>query len=1097
MPKVLVIGEYPSVTDEKRGELFSDAAGAELRKMLSEAGFDLVDCAFTSVLPERPFNTDLATVWTTVKKEAVEGGFGHSVVSGAFCHPSVLVSCAHLNNEIDKIKPNVIIGLGNLSLWALTGETSVNDFRGSLERTLGSETKVIATYSPEQIFKMWEWRWLAVRDMKRAFVESHSPDFPVDNLQLLFRPTYTQVLERLNWIIGKLTSASEPVVLSPDIETISRHIACIGIAWSPTEAICIPFMNSHETHYFSADEEFEIIIRLDYILCHPNAFIVGQNWSYDTQHIVRSWLFRPRADADTMLAQHALFPGTKKDLAMLASLYCDNYTYWKDELTDYRTLPEDLDGFWKYNAKDCCYTYQVHLGQQVVLRQFALDPQRDFLNRLNRHVITMMIRGVAIDREEKTSLMLALQPEIEKRKELINYLAGQELNIGSPKQMSEFFYGAMKMKQVRNRKTFRPTTDSSALQLFGQREPILKPLCDLIEETRSIGVFLSTFVMMPLDIDQRMRCNFNVGGTETFRFSSSKNAFGSGGNLQNIPKGSEDEELDEGVFRFPNLRKMFIPDPGFFLFDVDLAGADAQVVAWEAEDDDLKAKFRSGQKIHALNAKDIYGRDAGPDGKRAPYYKMAKMGCHLCLADGHEVLTPLGWQRVESVSNDTPIVVCNLDGTEAHMHIPSAWYHAEDSLEMLEIVGQAYHQLVTPNHKLPYAVDTKGVNKWTEAQLLPKSARLPKSSQYSGTVHIDPNWLRLLSAFHADGTISKLQVIFHFKKERKIARLFEILDSLGISPKVVNTPAGTVRITLCAVDARWLIEKGKCPTWTMLQWSRECLQAYVGELPYWDGHISATAISFSTVVPQTAEIIHTLLHLCGKSGNTYPHGDIGGITVQIGNRPLHRVASGQVRRVQYTGGVHCPTVSTGFFLTRYKGKIAVTGNTNYGGGPGTLSSACGMTMKEAEAFQKRWFDLHPGIKTWHDEVMNSLNTTRTVSNKFGFRRRYFERLERLLPEALAWIPQSTVALIINNALCAISESEPLQNLGTELLLQVHDSLVGQIPKPHKHLTIPLLRKALMVTVPYSDPLVIGTSLDVSEQSWGDLISLKWEDISAE
>ena len=676
----------------------------------------------------------------------------------------------------------------------------MNDFRGSLEKTLGSDIKVIATYSPEMILKMWEWRWLAVRDMKRVEAESHSPEFPEDNLKLIVRPTYKEVISCLDTLIGSLRLAKEPLVLAPDIETISRHIACIGIAWSPTEAICIPFMDAHEQHYFSAEEEFEIIIRLDFILCHPNAFIVGQNWSYDTQHIVRSWMFRPRADADTMLAQHALFPGTKKDLAMLASLYCDNYTYWKDELTDYRTLPEDLDSFWQYNAKDCCYTNQVHLGQQVVLRQFALEPQKDFLNRLNRHVITMMIRGVAIDREEKTRLMLDLQPELEKRKELINYLVGHELNISSPKQMAEFFYGEMKMKQVRNRKTFRPTTDSDALQLFGQREPILKPLCDLIEETRSIGVFLSTFVMMPLDIDQRMRCNFNVGGTETFRFSSSKNAFGSGGNLQNIPKGSEDEELDEGVFQFPNLRKMFIPDPGFFLFDVDLAGADAQVVAWEAEDDDLKAKFRSGQKIHALNAKDIYGRDAGPDGKRAPYYKMAKMGCHL---------------------------------------------------------------------------------------------------------------------------------------------------------------------------------------------------------------------------------------------------------------------------------------------------------TNYGGQPKTLSVACGMTIHEAESFQKRWFDLHPGIKTWHDEVMNSLLTTRSVSNKFGFRRRFFERLDRLLPEALAWIPQSTVALIINNALCNISESEPLQNLGTELLLQIHDSLVGQIPKPHKHLSLPLLRQALAIPVPYSDPLVIGTSLDVSERSWGDLISLKWEDISTE
>ena len=37
--------------------------------------------------------------------------------------------------------------------------------------------------------------------------------------------------------------------------------------------------------------------------------------------------------------------------------------------------------------------------------------------------------------------------------------------------------------------------------------------------------------------------------------------------------------------KLPNVRKMFVPDLGYVVFDCDLAGADAQVVAWEAGDD--------------------------------------------------------------------------------------------------------------------------------------------------------------------------------------------------------------------------------------------------------------------------------------------------------------------------------------------------------------------------------------------------------------------------------------------------------------------------------------------------------------------------------
>lgn len=430
-----------------------------------------------------------------------------------------------------------------------------------------------------------------------------------------------------------------------------------------------------------------------------------------------------------------------------------------------------------------------------VIEKLHFQPQFDFLQRLNEHVIAMMIRGVRIDNKMKGELALELIDALADRTDRLNELLGFELNISSPKQMQQLFYTEMGMKPVLAKKTYRPTTDADALQELAVREPILAPLVHLINESRSIGSFLSTFVMMPLDIDGRMRCSFNVGGAETFRFSSSGNAFGSGGNLQNIPKGTEDdEELDEHSFKFPNIRKLFIPDPGMTMFDVDLAGADAQVVAWEAEDDDLKAKFRAGVKIHAANAKDIYGAQAGADGKRPPYYKKAKMGCHL---------------------------------------------------------------------------------------------------------------------------------------------------------------------------------------------------------------------------------------------------------------------------------------------------------TNYGGQARTLSKGLGMTMKEAEWFQNRWFSMHPGIKTWHEEVLNSLQTTRSVRNKFGFRRFYFDRIEGLLPQALAWIPQSTVALVINHGLCNIAESRTEM----ELLLQVHDSLVGQYPTPLQSKLLPVLRQCLTVPIPYPDPLTIGTSLDLSTKSWGDLTPMKWDEVN--
>ena len=84
---------------------------------------------------------------------------------------------------------------------------------------------------------------------------------------------------------------------------------------------------------------------------------------------------------------------------------------------------------------------------------------------------------------------------------------------------------------------------------------------------------------------------------------------------------------------WPPVRNVFIPDPGWVMFDIDLAGADAQVVAWEVGDEDLKEAFRQKLKIHIKNGTDLWGKEVmyskDPKGKTEPYYTRVKRGVHL------------------------------------------------------------------------------------------------------------------------------------------------------------------------------------------------------------------------------------------------------------------------------------------------------------------------------------------------------------------------------------------------------------------------------------------------------------------------------------
>lgn len=439
---------------------------------------------------------------------------------------------------------------------------------------------------------------------------------------------------------------------------------------------------------------------------------------------------------------------------------------------------ETEDERWAYNAEDCVRTRECGEVELAALTRMGLSEVDQFQQSLLWPVLWAMNRGVRIDLDARAKMAFHLLEEIEKRGEYFKSVLGHPLNPASPKQMQALFYEdlAIPPVMVRTPQGMRPTLNDAALEIVMLREPIVTGLIKSIQEHRSLKVFLSTFVNAPLDYDNRMRCSYNVCGTETYRFSSSKNAFDTGANLQNIPKGGAFSKEPDALV-LPNIRSIFIPDPGYTFFDMDLDRADLQVVAWEADDQILKQALKEGIDIHAMNARDM------------------------------------------NISRQ----------------LSKAWVHG----------------------------------------------------------------------------------------------------------------------------------------------------------------------------------------------------------------------------------------------------------TNYYGQARTMAKTCGLTIHTAETMRKRWFSIHPGIHAWHKRTEEQLRTKRYVQNKFGYRRYYFDRVDGLLPEALAWIPQSTVACVINRAWLNIFNTLGGRGNGpVEVLLQVHDSLAGQIPTAQAAELLPLLTQQSRITIPYDDPLVIPTGVKTSATSWG-------------
>lgn len=182
----------------------------------------------------------------------------------------------------------------------------------------------------------------------------------------------------------------------------------------------------------------------------------------------------------------------------------------------------------------------------------------------------------------------------------------------------------------------------------------------------------------------------------------------------------------------------------------------------------------------------------------------------------------------------------------------------------------------------------------------------------------------------------------------------------------------------------------------------------------------------------------------------------------------------------------CPTKD---HPNRKKAKAGVHA-VNYHVFPTTLSKALGVTVLEAEYFIRRWFEAHPKIKKWHERVYHQMMVDKVIRNAFGFEKKFFDVRDKptALSEALAWIPQSTVAIIINKVWMNM---EKLDQSQVYVTMQTHDSLNFELDKRLLPELAPQIEKCFDVNVPYDDPLHIPGTLGLGID-YGNLQDTTWD-----
>jgi DNA polymerase I-like protein with 3'-5' exonuclease and polymerase domains len=405
---------------------------------------------------------------------------------------------------------------------------------------------------PAAILRQWDLRAVTVHDLKARVPLALAGDWRHKSAPTFWAPpSFEQATLKLkHWLTR--AEAGDRFRLAVDIETARKLITCIGFADSVNFAMSIPFVqNGYLDSYWHIEQEIVLVDLLRRVLSHPNIELEGQNFIYDIQYLHAYFAILPRHYRDSMLMHHLLWPGTPKGLDYLSSLYCQYHWYWKEDGKEWNGTGS-LSDLLTYNCWDCVRTYEVVESLLQLIPRMGMERQWAETQARADLALRMMLRGVRIDRKRRGELKAELTGvHSELMHELLTIVpqdwlppwkkgAKRTYWPNSPKQQQIVFGDILGMKIPRHRKTGRPSLGKEALADLPNKYPEWKGLFRRLESARSVAVFQSHFIDASLDGDDRMRCSFNPAGTETFRWSSSRNAFGRGTNLQNIPAGDEE-----------------------------------------------------------------------------------------------------------------------------------------------------------------------------------------------------------------------------------------------------------------------------------------------------------------------------------------------------------------------------------------------------------------------------------------------------------------------------------------------------------------------------------------------------------------------------
>ncbi|MCY2685709.1 DNA polymerase I [Salinimicrobium sp. TH3] len=376
------------------------------------------------------------------------------------------------------------------------------------------------------------------------------------------------------------------------LNPLSAEIIGVAFSWEAGKGFYIPVPEDR-----SAAQE--VMEKLRPFFEAENIEKVGQNLKHDIK-VLAKYNIRFKGELfDTMIAHYLINPDMRHSLNVLSETYLNYSPVFVEELLgkgknqkSMRDIP--LEQQTEFSVEDSDVILQLRQHFTPELKEAKTEKLFNEIEiPLVRVLADMELEGIKLDKDFLSSLSEELDKDITLLEKGIFDTAGEEFNIGSPKQLGVILFEKLKLvDKPKKTKSGQYSTGEEILSALAPQHKIVQQVLDY----RGLVKLKNTYIdALPLQVDEttgRVHTDYMQTVAATGRLSSNNP------NLQNIPIRTE---------RGRQVRKAFIPrDEDHILLAADYSQIELRIIAALSQEDNMISAFQDNQDIHASTAAKVF-----------------------------------------------------------------------------------------------------------------------------------------------------------------------------------------------------------------------------------------------------------------------------------------------------------------------------------------------------------------------------------------------------------------------------------------------------------------------------------------------------------